>query len=162
MTRLFSVCAGVVLLGLSARADDGAGDEAGQPNGKWLAVKGTRDGKPLAKKELAKFKIILGAKGGRTGWNDPFMGTSDPFHNLAIGLELTTSPRRLYVIRQIGLKATTYPGIFKLDGDRLIVCWNLEPWTSPDGPAMRPMPKDFAAPKGSGLTLLVFEKAKDE
>jgi len=31
----------------------------------------------------------------------------------------------------IGIKATTYPGIFKLDGDRLIVCWNLEPWTSP-------------------------------
>ena len=46
-------------------------------------------------------------------------------------------------------------------GDRLIVCWNLEPWTSPDGPAMRPIPKEFAAPKGSGFTLLVFEMAKE-
>ena len=161
MARFLSVGIAVILLGLMARAADAADKEAERLTGKWLAVEGTRDGKPLTKEDLARFKIILGEKGGRTGWQDPFMGGGDPFHNLGISFDLTTSPKRLYLIRQLGLKATTYPGIFKRDGDRFIVCWNLEPWTSPDGPAMRPVPKEFAAPKKSGLTLLTFQKSKE-
>jgi uncharacterized protein (TIGR03067 family) len=161
MARLLIVCVGVVVLGLIARGAGGAENEADQLKGKWLAVKGTRDGKPLAKDDLPKFKIIVGDNGGRTEWNDPFAGTSDPFHNLGIHFDLTTSPKRLCLIRPIGLKATTYAGIFKFDGDRLIVWWNLEPWTSLEGPAMRARPKEFAAPKGSGFTLLVFEKGKE-
>jgi uncharacterized protein (TIGR03067 family) len=149
-----------MLLGLTARAADPPDKGVEQLKGKWLAIKGTWEGKPLAKEDLAEFKIILEENGGRTGWQGPFMG-GGPFHNLGITFDLTTSPKRLYLFRQIGFKGTTYPGIFKLDGDRLIVCWNLEPWTSPDGPAMRPMPKEFAAPKGSGLTLLIFEKSKE-
>lgn len=161
MVRLLSICASAALLGLITRAAAAAENEADQLKGKWLAVQGTRDGKRLTKTDLATFKIILGDKWNRTGWNDPFMGVSDPFHNLSIHFDQTASPKQLYLIRPIGLKATTYPGIFKLDGDRLTVCWNLEPWTSPDGPALRPMPKEFAAPKGSGLTLLIFEKSQE-
>jgi uncharacterized protein (TIGR03067 family) len=161
MSRQRIVSIGVLLLGLIVPGADAADKEAGQLKGKWLAVKGTRDGKPLAKEELARFKIMLGNKGGGTGWQDPLGGTSDPFHGHGITFDLSTSPNRLFMIRSIGLKATTYPGIFKLDGDRLIVCWNLEPWTSPKGPAMRPVPKEFAAPKGSGLVLLEFAKVKE-
>lgn len=161
MSRLLAGI-GVILLCLNARSSDAPDKGAEQVKGKWLAIEGTRDAKPLAKKDLAKFKIILGGNGGRTDWQDAFMGGSgDRLHNLGIHFDLKTEPKRLYLIRPIGLKATTYPGIFKLDGDRLIVCLNLEPWTSPDGPAMRPMPKKFAAPKGSGLTLLIFKKSKE-
>jgi uncharacterized protein (TIGR03067 family) len=129
--------------------------------GKWQAVKGTRDGRPLSKEELARFKLILGEKGGRTGWQDPFMGASDPFHNLGITFDRAATPSRLYLTRLAGLKATTYPAIFKLEGERLTVCWNLEPWTCADGPVLRPVPKEFAAPRRSGFTLLTFEKARE-
>ena len=161
MARLLGAGIGVILLGLAARAADPPDRGADRLDGKWLAVEGTRDGKALTGEELARFKIILDRDGGRTGWQDPFAGGGDRFHNLTIRLDRTTSPGRLNLIRQIGLKGTTYPGIFKLDGDRLIVCWNLEPWASPDGPAVRPVPKGFTAPAGSGLTLLVFKKSKE-
>lgn len=125
--------------------------------GKWQAVKGTRDGKPMTQEELGRYKLTLGDKGGRTGWHDPFMG-GDPFHNLAVVID-PKDAGKLYLIRQMGLKATSYPGIFKRDGKRLIICWNLDEWNS--GPTLRTMPKDFAAPAGSKLTLLSFEKSKE-
>lgn len=161
MARIVSVGIGVIFLGLVARAADPPGNGVEPLKGKWLAIEGTRDGKPLAKEDLAKFRINLGENGGRTGWQDSFMVGGDQIYNLAIHFDLTTLPQRLYLIRPIGFKATTYPGIFKRDGERLIVCLNLEPWTSPDGPAMRPTPKEFAAPKASGLTLLIFKKSKE-
>ena len=161
MARFIRFALGTICLVLSARAVEAANKEAEALQGKWQAVKGTRDGKPLTREDLAKFKIVLGQQGGRTGWQDPFMGASDPFHNLGIRLDLTTSPKRISLIRQAGLRATTYPGIFKLDAGRLIVCWNLEPWTNPDGPANRSVPGEFAAPRGSGFTLLTFEKGKE-
>jgi len=162
MTRRWQI--GIIVLVLTALV---AGAEAQEQRdktaeslaGSWRAVEGARDGQALTKDELAPFKMLLGEKGGRLGGQDQFAG-GGRLHNLGIQFDRTTSPQRLYLLRSIGLRYTTYPGIFRLDGERLIVCLNLEPWTSPDGPAMRPVPKEFAAAKGSGLTLLTFEKAK--
>jgi uncharacterized protein (TIGR03067 family) len=165
MTCLGRIGFAVSLLALAARvapaADAGAPEKASpQLQGAWLASEGTRDGQPLTKEELAPFQMVLGDKGGRLGGQDAFAG-GGPLHNLAVQFDLAASPQRLYLLRPTGLRYTTYPGIFQLDGDRLIVCLNLEPWTSPDGPALRPTPQEFAAPKGSGLTLLTFQKTGD-
>jgi uncharacterized protein (TIGR03067 family) len=142
-----------------------ADDDLGWMSGKWAAVEGKSEGKPLSKDELGRFKIVLSVDGkkvdGRTGWQLLGIGGAEGFQGHGIHIDAAASPMRIYVIRSIGAKATMYPGIFKRDGDRLVVCWNLEPWFSPDGPALRQLPKEFAAPKGSGFTLLVFERVKE-
>ena len=143
-----------------------ADDDLAPLAGKWQAVEGTRNGVRLTRDDLAPYQLTLGVDalkrqaGGRTGWRDPFAGGGTFFDQHALHCDLTTTPPKIYIIRPSGLKAISHPGIFKLDGDRLIVCWNLEPWLSTSGPAARPTPKDFTAPKASGQTLLVFERAK--
>jgi uncharacterized protein (TIGR03067 family) len=157
------------LAAMSVAAADGLIDQAEELESEWVAVEGAYDGKPLTKTELTEVNSELRRQGKLSCRGVLFIlpvllskGNPPPFLNAGYAgvFRPEKSPREFHLLRFFGAKGTTYPGIYELRGDTLRVCFNLEPWYSPDGPPLRRTPTAFAAEKGSGLTLLTLRRGK--
>ncbi|HEX4608496.1 MAG TPA: hypothetical protein VH092_09845 [Urbifossiella sp.] len=130
-------------------------------SGTWVATAGVHDGTTLTRAELARIRLTL-----RSPQDGPFYTFTD-FRCLIddpsavatdFSLQPWTAPQSFEAVRQFGGRASRYPGIYERGGDTLRLCVDLR--FSPDGPPMRVRPTAFAAPAGSGLTLLMLTRAK--
>jgi uncharacterized protein (TIGR03067 family) len=146
----------VVLAVLAASART-LGADADLLQGQWTAVEGMRDGKALSKEELAKIRITFTADPlwGRRADLGPLLPAqqADNLKTCRLTLDESNSPKVIVLSVQSGAMGFDFLGIYELREDRLKLCLNLER-------AFARPPKEFASPKGAGLTLLTLKKAK--
>lgn len=156
-------------LSFAGRADAGfvaarlarAEAEAARLRGTWVATAGERDGTPLTKAELAAVRLTF--RGPQDGLFYTFTDLRplipDPTAASAhFFVQPWLAPQGFEIWRQYGVRTSVYPGLYERTGDTLRLCVDLR--FSPDGPPMRVRPAAFAAPAGSGLTLLMLKREK--
>lgn len=129
--------------------------------GTWVATAGVRDGKAIPKDELARTHITL--RSPRDGFLSQLTDLTplidDPTaRTAAVTFQPWAAPGGFTISRQSGARVSLYPGISEHAGDTLRLCVDLR--FSPDGPPRRVRPTAFAAPAGSGLTLLTLVREK--
>jgi uncharacterized protein (TIGR03067 family) len=127
----------------SGKATGPKGDRA-PLQGSWVAAAVEEDGQKLSGEPLKAVRVVV-------------QGDEITFHpvrdrtRVTFNLDPAQSPRTISMTVQDGPdKGKSIPGIYDFQGDRLRLCAALKPGV--------PRPKEFAAPSGSGLLLLVLQR----
>ena len=160
------VAATLVGVALSpCRADDKKPGDGERLVGKWKVVEAVRDGEILKDvPPLVVEQFRFGGPGLSVRLQLP--AKLVPADDLTAAyvevdhlLDPEADPKRITLGRGWGGKGFRYPGIYELDGDGLRLCLTLKDWYSHAAPRVRP--DKFEAPKGSGRTLVTFERVKE-
>jgi uncharacterized protein (TIGR03067 family) len=113
--------------------------------GDWAADRFTRDGTALEDDDAQSFFRTV--KGDRY--------TTFRFNRRAgsgkFTLDATRSPRQIDLLPDPPFKGKPIPGIYKIEGDKLTICY-----AAPGGKR----PEAFASKEGSGITLMVWLREK--
>jgi RNA polymerase sigma factor (sigma-70 family) len=124
--------------------------------GTWQAVKMESEGREATEDEVKKGKFVIKGDKLTTVRPDGFTSESD------ITIDPAQRPKTIDLVPQTGPdteKGKTFRGIYKLDGDTLILCMN--------GPEME-RPKEFKTEAGTQVMLITLkreapaEKGKDK
>ena len=144
MSMHLALIAGLALLG---PADDDAKAGLDKLQGTWKAVEFESGGKKVDKEEYEKYELVITdnrfvLKGGE----DPFRGT--------LKVDPSQSPATIDAafIDAEGAEHGKALGIYKLDGDRLTVCW--------DQGKDAQRPTEFTTRPETGLRLMSFRREK--
>ncbi len=135
-------------------ADDKKPDDRQWMVGKWKVVEATVDGEAV--KDAPSFVVE----------SKRFGGTEDSlFYNLPkelfpwnhqdvtdIAFDPKPEPEQVRISINVGGKRYDFPGIYNLDGDRLEMCLSR---------VRGKVPVEFASPKQSGLTHVIFERIQE-
>ena len=129
--------------------------------GTWVATAGVRDGTAIPKDDLARVRLTFGVRP-----NDPTALTADlrgvfpdPAARTASVVVLAwRTPARFQVCRYYSGCGLCVEGLYERDGDTLRLCVN--PRLDPASLTAVRSPTAFAAPAGSGLTLLTLKREK--
>jgi uncharacterized protein (TIGR03067 family) len=131
-----------LLATLPATADTAS--EAAKFSGSWIAAEAQRDGKPAP-----------GDIGHQLAFNgDQFIITSNgqPIYSGTFTLDLTSQPAKINFVHSQGeAKGTTWEGIYRFEGNNLIIC------DDAFDPA-KERPTSFATSSGSGHVLITFKR----
>ncbi len=121
-------------------------DDRDRLQGSWTVVSFERDGSPLPADEVKQLHVIIAA--------DRLTIKHDRKAREAVfNLDATRRPREINIIHPDSpQKDYPWPGIYELEGDTLKLCYPFQ--------ADRPRPKEFKAPAGSGLLLLVLKRER--
>ena len=148
---LFTVVAlvmggGIGLLSTVAGQKEGADKKALEKlQGKWETVSVTEEGKDLKEDEIKVRSLEI------KGEKITFPREGKP-GTISIKIDPSQSPAHFDGTYDDGpLKGVTGKGIYKLDGDKLIICSS--------GPG-KDRPTEFASKPGSGTILRVYKRAK--
>jgi uncharacterized protein (TIGR03067 family) len=142
MTKLVVILAVGLLLGADDKQADAKKDQE-KLQGDWTMQSGERDGEPFPEEVVKAMK--------RTVTGDKFVITRDG-ETLAKGtFTLDASQKPKTIDAKLEGAGLSVQGIYELDGDTLKVC-NAGPREA--------RPKEFATKAESGLTLVVWKKAK--
>ena len=118
--------------------------EVARHQGVWAVTSFVREGKETPP-EIAH-SIVRVVEGDHVVWKregKPFAGTT-------VTLDPTKTPHTIDVVPDGGrARGKVVPGIYKLDGDTLVIVM-----ADPG----KPRPTEFKAPAGSGLTLMTFKR----
>lgn len=147
------ICVLVVMttpLLLAAEADDDVRKELKTLEGKWKTVAGEAAGTPFPKDGIPPFTIVIGADGKSTGQ------TLQSDFRFTITVNPKKYPKTIDNFHESGdQKGKKQFGIYKVEGDKFIVCM-----TPPDS-MEADRPKDFTT-KDSACVVFVFERVKEE
>jgi uncharacterized protein (TIGR03067 family) len=115
--------------------------------GSWECVSGVNDGKPLSEETAQRLRLTLTKEGGyKTELGEQVLFDS------TCKLDATKQPPQIDMIGTEGAnKGKAAQGIYKLDGDRLTICY-----TMPG----QDRPMQFESKPGSGATLVTWRRAK--
>jgi uncharacterized protein (TIGR03067 family) len=162
---------GWVVLGAVLASGGGKGEnqeaidaDAERLKGEWVAVAAVRQGKELPREETAKIRLVFtGPKDGvlksyRVQLAAPLLPPDAPVDGWGepYGLRPEKTPKQIWLQKQNGARYSYHPGIYELKGDTLQLCINLEAWGN--WLTRRSQPTAFAAPRGSGLTLVRLKR----
>ncbi len=118
--------------------------------GKWKAVAMEAGGKPFPKESVPDFTFIVAANGKATGKSPQVE------YQATITVDPKQSPRTIDNLHETGAqKGKKQYGIYKLEGDKWIVCMTLP------GVAESDRPKDFNT-KDTANVVFVFERLKED
>ncbi len=118
--------------------------------GKWKTVAGEAAGKPFPKDEIPAFTVVIAADGKSTGQ------TPQGEFRFTITINPKKNPKTLENLHESGeQKGKRQYGIYKIEGDKFIVC--LTPPASAEGDR----PKDFTT-KDTTNVVFVFERVKED
>ncbi|QDV34241.1 TIGR03067 domain-containing protein [Tautonia plasticadhaerens] len=153
-TRQSIVILVAVVLGPTARADDGAKAEFDRLQGHWKGVALESDGRKATEAEIEAMKDGgWSFEGDVVSFEDPRI----PPIRSRVELDLATDPRSLDLIGLDGpQEGKVMRGIYKIEGDRLTIC--LRDLASDS----KGRPSEFATAPESGLGLIVLERADPE
>jgi uncharacterized protein (TIGR03067 family) len=116
--------------------------------GKWKAVALEAGGKPLPKQAVPDFTFIVGADGKSIGQMPKVK------YQAKVSVDPTKTPKTIDNVHETGVhKGKKQFGIYKLEGDKWIVCM-----TAP-GAAQSDRPKSFDT-KDTGNVVFIFERVK--
>lgn len=111
--------------------------------GAWVRVSLTIDGK---RHEEAVGSVVPTINGDTLSFAAP----SDKWR---LTLDATKNPKRLESLQIVPANALGFMGIYKLEGDRLVVCWR-------SGKTEADRPTDFDPAAQPGVWLCVYERNK--
>jgi uncharacterized protein (TIGR03067 family) len=137
----------VALALIAAKSPDDANkNDLDKMQGDWAALSMINDGARASDDEAqCLFRTVKGQ-------NHTLYLFSKPLISGTFKIDATKNPKTIDVKTTKGLgQGTTILGIYKLEGDRWSIC--------NAGPG-KERPKDFTATKGSGHTLVVWEREK--
>jgi uncharacterized protein (TIGR03067 family) len=120
--------------------------DPGKLEGKWEPVSQTVDGKESDEDELKNRFAVF--KGGKLA----FLFKGKERGTAAVKLDPGKSPKQIDITYEDGpAKGTTLKGIYKVEGDKLTICF---------GGFGKSRPAEFASKPGSGTILIVQKRAK--
>lgn len=147
MLRLLPIaCLALALTATSRAAADDA-KEIAKFDGTWVGVSAIIDGTPMDPDECKRWADTI--KGGKvvTTYNGKEVATAT--YKL---IDTAKTPAQIDAVIESGpLKGQTLKGIYKFDGERLVMCL---------ADAGKDRPTTFESKKGSGVGLQTAEKAK--
>jgi uncharacterized protein (TIGR03067 family) len=140
----------VVIAGLLAAVAGGqekGATEMERLAGKWECVAGANDGKPLGENTIKQLRLTLTKEGGyKTELGEQVLFDS------TCKLDTAKQPPQIDMIGTEGAnKGKTAQGIYRLEGDRLTICY-----TMPG----HERPTQFESQPGSGATLVTWRRAR--
>ena len=152
MKRTIGAVAGAWLVATSCLADDKGGQaevELAKFQGAWQLVSAETDGKKTPEDVVAKIRVVISGKTHTVRFGDEVLA-----HDVGFEVDPTASPRSTTdTINDGPDKGKEIRGIYRLEGDTLTSCV---------GPVGGPRPVEFTAKAGSGQTLRVFRRVKDD
>jgi uncharacterized protein (TIGR03067 family) len=152
MTRLFIATVGAWIAVSSCLAADKAAlveAERAKLRGTWQLVSAEANGKQTPVDVVAKIRVVIA---GNT--HSVYLGDKALAHDVAWHVDPTTDPKSTTdTINDGPDKGKQIRGIYRLEGDTLTSCV---------GPVDGPRPTEFSAGAGSGQTLRIFRRVKDE
>jgi uncharacterized protein (TIGR03067 family) len=114
--------------------------------GSWKCVSATIDGRPLGGDTAGQLRLTLTADRYKTERGDQVLFDS------TYTIDAAKSPAQIDMIGTEGdLKGKTAPGIFKLDGDALTICYVMPG---------KERPKTFESEPQSGAFLVTWKRAE--
>jgi uncharacterized protein (TIGR03067 family) len=138
---------------VSVRADAPKSDKE-LFQGAWVLQRGETDGIPLV--EVLDTKGIGNLQIDFSGDTMKMSGFGTQNHKYRFTLKPDEKPKAIDSMAEEtqgkAIKGTLVPGIYKIDGDTLTLCLANNPAAE--------RPKEFKAPKGSRLSLLVLTRTK--
>jgi uncharacterized protein (TIGR03067 family) len=143
MALLLVSFTGLLLVGSRTPAEDKK--DAGGIDGKWELVASTADGKEAEPEELAnRFMVVKGDKA-------TFLYKDKERAAAVVKLDASKSPKQIDSTYLDGpAKGVTLKGIYKVEGDKLTICY---------GGFGKERPGEFASTAGSGAILTVLKRA---
>lgn len=142
MIRAASLLLTCSVVALCARADDSAGKkDQDKLQGAWKIVKAIKDGEAIPAAELETQELLV--KGNQ-------MTFKAPQGNEVVTFMLDPSAKP-QTIDFTAPKKQSIPGIYKLEGDTLTLCFR---------PESKHRPKEFESKKKSDVRLMVLERKK--
>jgi len=147
MSRMFLLLVSFTgLLLVSSRTPAEDKKDPDKPDGKWEAVSQTVDGKSADEDELKNRYVVI--KGGKMTflYKDKERGTA------SVKLDSGKTPKQIDVKYEDGAaKGAVLKGIYKLEGDKLTICF---------GGLGKDRPTEFASKPGSGTILTTSKRVK--
>jgi uncharacterized protein (TIGR03067 family) len=123
------------------------GDDLEKLAGVWTSVSATNDGKPVADETVKKLRLTVTKEGGYKTERE-----NQVLFDSVCKIEPTKSPKYIDLIGTEGEnKGKAAQGIYKLEGDRLTICYTMPGKERPNG---------FESNPGSAATLVVWKRAK--
>lgn len=117
--------------------------------GTWQLISAESDGKKTPEDVAAKIRVMISGSTHSVRFGDEILA-----HNVAWDLDPTAVPKSTTdTINDGPNKGKQIRGIYRLEGDTLTSCV---------GPVDGPRPVEFTAKAGSGQTLRVFRRVKDD
>jgi uncharacterized protein (TIGR03067 family) len=162
-----------LLAGTAPAGADQPADEVSRLAGKWVATSATYNGMPLSGGQAGQCVLTitpgepmrLAGPQLRLSVPDKLVGykvwSSDDkletryttsWEGYSLGLDASSTPHIITGWKLAGLKGTHFGGIYRLEGETLTVCFNLDRYGKP--------PKEFASPRGSNVLLLTLRRGK--
>jgi len=138
---LVSVC-GLLAGGIHAQGTD---KDVEKMQGTWKVVAAERDGKKPPDDDLKAFRFTF--KGDKL-----ILKNGDKEQEATYKLDASKKPKTIDIVRKVGDKMETIPGIYQFDGDDLKLCAAGEPG--------KERPKEFATKAGAGVGLMLLKRDK--
>ena len=149
-SQLLGAVAVVLSMVVPAFADDPNKDDHDEIEGTWKVVSSEIDGKPLAAERIKDMRVVHTHKDGVHRF--VFKKGDEVQAEGIVKHDEKMSPKGFDTTYTKGInKGQTIKGIYKLDDNKLTVCWDT------DDPER---PKDFSSKPGSGHTLRVYAREK--
>jgi len=137
---------GIGLLPAAAQEKGADKKELKKFQGKWVPVSVTVDGKTEEEDEIKDRSMVIKGEKATFMYKDKERGTA------SLKIDRSKTPAHIDSTYEDGpAKGTTLKGIYKIEGDRLTICY---------GGIGKDRPTDFASKPGSGTILVVQKKAK--
>lgn len=132
----------------SQATTEAAKEELQRHQGTWVVTQAIFDGQETAPEVAGSIRRVV--EGDHVVWQRD----GKPFAGTRIELDPTREPKTIDVFPDGGPnRGQRAPGIYRLEGDTLVLCMAPPDGTRPDA---------FEAPSGSGRSLMTFRRAVDD
>ena len=170
--RLHAIPIALLFFTTYALSDQPADDK--RLSGKWIATSGSWSGKNLTAEQARACVLTITLGDPRAVLRQPKLDLAVPdklvgyqiwttstkletryitsWQDFGLTLDRSSTPASFSALKLVGIKAASFAGIYRFDGETLTVCINFN--------RLVPLPKEFKSPRGSEVMLLKLKRCK--